>query len=199
MNIKSNQALLAIVPVLLSMTMPVFAQGAGTSLVQKGAVNSVQLGKGDAVAKGGQCASGKFHGCGAKGMGGPQANAGGPGFHGRFEHGHRHHSMLSMLKGEYALTDVQKEKIFALKGQFLSQAGPKFLDLKTTERKLRDEFTQPGADRAQLLSLQNQINADKDAVSNLKLDTKLQEMSVLTDQQRQELRREFVEHNVRRG
>ena len=115
------------------------------------------------------------------------------------QHGFFHRSMFGSLRGENALTDAQLEKMAAIKNGERAQAQPKVSDLISTARQLRDQLSKPDADKSQIQSLQAQINGDKDALSNLKLNTKLQELDLLTGQQKQELRHDFLKRTVEFG
>jgi Spy/CpxP family protein refolding chaperone len=97
------------------------------------------------------------------------------------------------------LTDAQSEKIVSLKDQFMTQARPKISDIIASKRKIGELMSQPNVDKQQLLSLQNAINSDRDSLSNLKLENRLDELNVLTDQQREQLHKRFLEHAVRRA
>jgi Spy/CpxP family protein refolding chaperone len=94
------------------------------------------------------------------------------------------------------MTDAQTEKLYALKSEFKAEVRPKVMDLLTAENKMRDLLTEPNVDNAQVVSLQGQINSARDALGNLKVQNKLQQMSILTDAQRQELHREFLRHSI---
>jgi len=190
MNVIRNKAILAVLPLLVSLALPVMAQTATTTVATKAPVNSLGLNeKGKTCSrKLGMCGKGRFEG----GTGGFKADRG---------NGHRffHRSMFSSLRGENALTDSQLEKMALIKNGERAQAQPKVSDLISTERQLKDQLSKPDADKSQILSLQAQINGDRDALSNLKLNTKLQEMDLLTGQQKQELRHDSLKRTVEFG
>lgn len=101
-------------------------------------------------------------------------------------------SPLAALKGDLALTDEQYEKLFSIKKQFLSDAGPKMLALKSSQRDLRDLLSQPKVDKQKVIDLQSQINTQKGDLANLKLEKKLSGLEVLTEEQRKEIRRQML-------
>jgi Spy/CpxP family protein refolding chaperone len=185
MNIKRNLVILATLPVMIGMTLPVLAQTSTAGSMQKQTSGSVQLSKKSTCARG-ACSAEK---------GGRRLSFAGK----RMEHFRHRRSLVGMLHGQYALTDAQAEKLIALKSQFRDQAKPKFEDLISAKRKLSDLITQPNTDKAQLVSLQNQINGDRDALSDLKLENNMQQLSLLTDQQKQEIRHEFLQRAARFG
>ncbi len=188
MSIKSSQVMLAALPLIVAMAIPALAQ-TNTDVAQKGAVNQVQLAKKPCLAEGG-----KGGACSAR-----HSAFGGKGFEGRRLAFHRHHSMFLGLKGENALSSDQLEKMLSIKTQARDEAQPKVADLISTERKMHDLLTQPNVDKGQVMNLESQINSDKAALGNIRVETKLNELSVLTPQQRQELRNEFVKRSVEFG
>jgi Spy/CpxP family protein refolding chaperone len=188
MSIKPSQVMLAALPLIVAMAIPALAQ-TNTDVTQKGAVNQVQLAKKPFLAQGA-----KGGACGVR-----HSAFKGKEFNGRRLAFHRHHSMLHSLKGEYALSPDQLEKMLTFKNQARDEAQPKVADLIATERKMRDLLTQPNADKSQVMNLESQINSDKAALGNIRVETKLNELSVLTPQQRQELRNEFVKRSVEFG
>jgi Spy/CpxP family protein refolding chaperone len=101
-------------------------------------------------------------------------------------------SPLAALQGELALTDEQYEKLFSIKKQFLNDAGPKMLALKSSERDLRDLLSQPSLDKQKVKDLQSRVNDQKAELANLKLDKKLSGLDVLTNEQRKEIRLQML-------
>lgn len=101
-------------------------------------------------------------------------------------------SPLAALQGDLAITDEQYEKLFSIKKQFLSDAGPKMLALKSSQRDLRDLLSQPKVDKQKVKDLQSQINTQKGELANLKLEKKLSGLEVLTEEQRKEIRRQML-------
>jgi len=183
--------MLASLPLIVALAIPAFARSNAGLTQQKGAVNAVELSKKPFLAHNGQQ-------CGAGAGAGHTAWRGheGKGRGMAFRH---HHGTFTSLKGDYALSNEQLEKLYTIKGQAREEAQPKVADLKSTEKKMRDLLTQPSVDKGQVLSLESQINSDKAALGNLRVETKLNQLSVLTDPQRQELRREFVKRSVEFG
>jgi Spy/CpxP family protein refolding chaperone len=178
MNLKPNQTMLVTLSLLAGMALPALAQA--TSGNENGGTTSVAVGKKASCAANGKKLS----------MAREQQGH-------RF--GHRFHRGLPLgaLKGDYALTEAQSEKIVALKDQFREQAKPKFTDMMSASHKMRELMAQNNVDKSAVESLQNQINQDRDSLSNLKLETRLNELSVLTDQQREQLHKIFLRHAVR--
>jgi Spy/CpxP family protein refolding chaperone len=86
------------------------------------------------------------------------------------------------------LTDAQAEKIHSLREQFLDVCGPKMLEVRSKQRKLRDVLMSADIDQQQAKNLQSEINSLKDDLNNLKLENRLSYLSVLTPEQRKEIR-----------
>lgn len=101
-------------------------------------------------------------------------------------------SRFAALQGELALTDEQSEKMYTLKNQFLDKIGPKFVAIRSQERHLRDLLSSAKPDRAQITELQNKINADNAFIASAKTENKLAAMEVLTEAQREALRKEMI-------
>lgn len=174
MNIRSfNSLLLTGFTIASAAFVPAFAADSSKPELQRGAVNSVQIsqGRGHLVAQGGSC---------ARGM-------------------HRHHGLFGSLNGPLAVTNDQFEKIFAIKNQAAEQITPKVVDLIAAKREMRDAMTELNLDKSRVLGLQAKINGDKDAIANVKVATKLDELGVLTPDQRQQIRQSFVKWSVERG
>jgi Spy/CpxP family protein refolding chaperone len=193
MSIKSSQVILVSLPLIVAMAIPAFAQANG-NLTQKGAVNAIELSQKPDLAKGakgGVCSGGA---CAAR-----HAAFQGKGLNGRRMAFHHHRSSFTSLRGEYALSPDQLEKMLTFKTQAREEAQPKVADLISSTRKMRDLLTQPNVDKGQVMNLEGQINSDKAALGNIRVETKLNELSVLTPQQRQELRNEFVKRSVEFG
>jgi Spy/CpxP family protein refolding chaperone len=112
---------------------------------------------------------------------------------------HRHHGLFGSLNGPLAVTNDQFEKIFAIKNQAAEQITPKVVDLIAAKREMRDAMTEPNVDKSRVLGLQAKINGDKDAIANVKVASKLDELGVLTPDQRQQIRQSFVKWSVERG
>ena len=111
---------------------------------------------------------------------------------GRFGHFRHHRGAFSALKGDAALTDAQYEKIFNIKESFRDQLGPKLAGLFSTKREMKDLMTQPNLDKSKIESLEAKLDNERSSISDLKLQEKLNVISVLTDQQRQVIREHFV-------
>jgi len=111
------------------------------------------------------------------GEGGP--HHGGPG----------HHSVLGSLSYD------QLEKLHNLHNQFLDEAGPKFVELGSKTRKLKDVMLANTVDAGAARALQSDINRIKDELANLKLDNHIAMSNVLTAEQKTEIR----EHIYRAG
>jgi len=124
---------------------------------------------------------------------GPMGPGPGPGRMGRCPMGGGPGGPFGFLQGDLALTDDQFEKLYTLRNQFLDKAGPKMLALKDSERDMRDLMTRATVDKAKVKALQNTINESKAALANLRLDHKLNTLDVLTEEQRKELRRRFIQ------
>jgi Spy/CpxP family protein refolding chaperone len=92
------------------------------------------------------------------------------------------HSVLSTL------TDDQLEKMHNLHNQFLDDAGPKFIELASKERKLKDVMLANTVDAGQAHTLQAEINRLKNDLANLKLDNHIALANVLTADQKGQIR-----------
>jgi Spy/CpxP family protein refolding chaperone len=87
-----------------------------------------------------------------------------------------------------SLSDDQLEKIHSLRNDYLDAVGPKMCEIASKHRKLKDVLLATSIDSAKAKSLQGDINSLKDEISNLKLQNKLDCLSVLTPEQRKEIR-----------
>lgn len=96
------------------------------------------------------------------------------------------------LEGELALTDEQYEKLFEQKKSFLNDAGLKMSELKNLERDQQDLLSQVQIDRKKVKDLHNKINAQRQAIADLKLEKKLAVQDILTAEQRKELRLRMI-------
>jgi len=188
MNIRSFSSMVLTGFTLVSASfLPALAADSGKPELQRGGVNSVQVGqagegRGRFVARGNSCEGGSGSGeHGARGM-----------------HRH-HHGMFGSLTGPLAVSNDQLEKIFALKSQAADQITPKVIDLISSSRQMHEAMTEPNVDKSRVLGLQAKINGDKDAIANVKVETKLDELAVLTPDQRQQLRQNFVKWSAERG
>jgi Spy/CpxP family protein refolding chaperone len=95
---------------------------------------------------------------------------------------HQHHSVLS------SLTDDQLERLHALHNQFLDDAGPKFVELGSKERKLKDVMLANSVDASQAKALQTEINRLKNDIANLKLENHIAMSNILTAEQKKDIR-----------
>jgi Spy/CpxP family protein refolding chaperone len=102
---------------------------------------------------------------------------------------HHCHSVLGTL------TVDQLEKLHALHNQFLDDAGPKFAELGSKERKLKDVLLANSVDAGQARALQTDINRIKNDLANLKLDKHIAMSNLLTAEQKSGIR----EHIYRAG
>ncbi|MBY0357027.1 MAG: Spy/CpxP family protein refolding chaperone [Candidatus Obscuribacterales bacterium] len=100
--------------------------------------------------------------------------------------------MFAGLCGESSLSDDQLEKIYQIKESFLDKAGSKFAELTSQERAKRDLLTQADLDKTKVQAVQTRINGLKADLANLRLDEQVGMLGVLTNEQRKELRRNFV-------
>ncbi|HIA51939.1 MAG TPA: periplasmic heavy metal sensor [Candidatus Melainabacteria bacterium] len=92
------------------------------------------------------------------------------------------------FKGGLDLTDAQKEKLYAMKNTLKDNVGPKMLELKKSQRDLKDLLTKPSIDRAAILSTQGKINDLKASISNMMIAYKADFAETLTPEQRQKMR-----------
>ncbi len=124
MHRKSTQAVLAIVSLAIGLALPAVAQAAPIT-AQKGAVTSVELKKADGTSRSKGMCRGRFQ----RGPGAMKPGFRGPiAFKGGFSHGgsrghHKHHSLFSPLRGEFALTTDQLEKIVTFPAQWDPKLG----------------------------------------------------------------------------
>ena len=127
----------------------------------------------------------------------------GPGGPGGFKH-HRFGKggcpMLSgCLTGANALTDDQLEKMHALKNDFLDQAGPKMVEMFRLHRQMQDGLMAANIDSKSVNDAKTKMVQIKADLENLKLDNKIKAMSVLTPEQRKELRSNMLKGGQRFG
>ena len=92
------------------------------------------------------------------------------------------------MLGALDLSDDQFEKFYALKNAFMDKVGPKMLEIRTSERHLKDLMTQTTVDAKAARNLQDRINGLKGDVANMKLDNRLAMHDVLNDEQRKKIR-----------
>jgi Spy/CpxP family protein refolding chaperone len=107
-------------------------------------------------------------------------------------HGWEHHSVLSTL------TDDQLERLHSLHNQFLDDAGPKFVELGSKKRKLKDVMLANTVDASQAKALQAEINRLRDDIANLKLENHIAMANVLTAEQKKDIRDHIYRAGVAR-
>lgn len=91
-------------------------------------------------------------------------------------------------------SDDQLEKIFKLKSEYMSKAGPKMAELKSLEMSLYDTLTQPEVDKGKAQSIQSKINSLRNDLADLKLEQRVGLVGTLSSDQHKELRRSFLKH-----
>ena len=90
------------------------------------------------------------------------------------------------------LADDQLEKLFSLKKEMITRCAPKMTDLKLQEMDLLDLISQPQVDKGKVQAAQNKINGLKADLANLRVNFMVDSLSVLSDDQRKDLRRTFI-------
>ena len=91
-------------------------------------------------------------------------------------------------------TDEQIEKMISLKNQFLDSTSLKRAELETLHRQLKDLFRADNVDRQKAMDLQSKIDSIKSDISKSRLNLKLDQLAILTPEQRQEMK-----HRMLRG
>jgi len=103
---------------------------------------------------------------------------------------------ISMRGGGFGkrlkLSDDQLEKIATLKSNFKTSVAPEFAQLKSLKFQLKDQMMQPTVDKDKVMTLESNINSVRSDLSTKRLTLKLDEMSVLTPEQKQELRHKML-------
>lgn len=94
--------------------------------------------------------------------------------------------------GGLNLTDDQLEKLHSLKTASFEASGPKRLELRSLHLQLKDSLTKPGINKSELLSLQSKINSLNAELSNARVSFMADASSVLTEEQRQKMRRKML-------
>lgn len=95
--------------------------------------------------------------------------------------------------GGLNLTDEQYEKLFALRRDNAGKSAARMGELMSLHMTLQDLMMQPELDRAKITATQSRINALKTELANQRLDDKLAMMSILTADQRREMRRNMLQ------
>lgn len=108
-----------------------------------------------------------------------------------FHHGGSDVMLLRSLT-DSSFSDEQLEKMYQIKSDFQDKSGPKFVEMMSLERNLRDLLTQPEFDKSKAQSLQNKINSAKADLANLRLDERMSLLAVLTPEQRKEVRHNYI-------
>lgn len=90
------------------------------------------------------------------------------------------------------LTDDQYEKLFALRRDTAGNDAGRMGELMKSEMQLHDLMLQPDIDRAKITATQNHINQIKSELANSRLDKKLAMISILTPEQRKQLRQNML-------
>lgn len=108
-----------------------------------------------------------------------------------FHHGGSDVMLLRALT-DSSFSDEQLEKMYQIKSDFQDKSGPKFVEVMSLERNLRDLLTQPEFDKSKAQSLQNKINSAKADLANMRLDERMSLLAVLTPEQRKEVRHNYI-------
>jgi Spy/CpxP family protein refolding chaperone len=89
-------------------------------------------------------------------------------------------------------SDSQLEKMGSLKNQFMDKTASERTEMGTLHRQLKEVLSQPTVDRAKAEGLQAKLNSIRDNLSIAKLDLRMDEMSVLTPEQREAMRHRML-------
>lgn len=108
-----------------------------------------------------------------------------------FHHGGSDVMLLKSLT-DTSFSDEQLEKMYQIKSDFQDKSGPKFVEMMSLERNLRDLLTQTEFDKSKAQSLQNKINSAKADLANLRLDERMSLLAVLSPEQRKEVRHNYI-------
>lgn len=82
------------------------------------------------------------------------------------------------------VTTEQREKLMALRNQYILDTATKKAELKVAKSQLRATFKKPTIDKTAALSLQSKINGLKSDLSTARLSMKLAAADVFTAEQR---------------
>jgi Spy/CpxP family protein refolding chaperone len=100
-----------------------------------------------------------------------------------------------------SLSDEQVEKLHNLHNQYLDELGPKSIELASKSRKLKDILLANSINESEAKALQSDINKIKDEIANLKLEHHIAMASILTVDQKKEMRESIyrgpLEHMAR--
>jgi len=89
--------------------------------------------------------------------------------------------------GKSSFSDSQLEKMSAIRNQFMDKTGQERSEFGSLHRQLRDVLSQSSIDRSKAEGIQSKINSIKGELSTAKLDLKMDEIAVLTPEQREQL------------
>ncbi len=110
-----------------------------------------------------------------------------------------HHRCPLSLDGPNALTDDQCQKLYEIKGQFISTIVPKGLNMYTLIRKMGDLLTASDPDMKAVRDTERQISSATSDLSTTVMDSLISVDQVLTPAQRQEMHRQLVRAAVGAG
>jgi Spy/CpxP family protein refolding chaperone len=85
------------------------------------------------------------------------------------------------------LSDSQLEKIASLKNQYLDKTGGERTELGSLHRQLKEVLSQSSIDRSKAEAIQAKINSLKGELSTAKLDLRIDEISTMTPEQREQM------------
>ncbi|MBX9725306.1 MAG: hypothetical protein K2X81_28135, partial [Candidatus Obscuribacterales bacterium] len=94
------------------------------------------------------------------------------------------------------LTDAQLEKMSSLKNKFEDSTSAEKVQLGSLFRQMKDVFSKPEVDRQQAIALQTKINTVKNDLSTARLNLHLDEIAVLTPDQREQIRHRMLEREA---
>lgn len=101
--------------------------------------------------------------------------------------------------GKMNLNNDQLENIYNLKNKLQDDLGPKMIEVKKQSRHLRDLLTQENLNKDEITATQNQINALKAEIANLRLAFRVSMNENLTAEQRQQIRYRKLKPRKMRG
>jgi Spy/CpxP family protein refolding chaperone len=91
-------------------------------------------------------------------------------------------------KGEmFKFSDSQLEKMSSIKNQYLDKSSAQSAELGNLHRQLKDVLSQTSIDRSKAEAIQTKINSLKSELSISRLNMKIDEMGVLTPEQREQI------------
>ncbi|MGD9683785.1 MAG: Spy/CpxP family protein refolding chaperone [Candidatus Obscuribacterales bacterium] len=95
--------------------------------------------------------------------------------------------IASVLEGDNAITDEQRESLYKLKNQLLDEIGPKCLAYASQKRALKDAMTQSELSEKSVQKMIDSIASLKSDMTRIKLSYKLKAAQVFTPEQRKAL------------